>query len=300
MYLYILCTGLLFYTYSERFFWSFWRTPDDTIKNTIIGILLYSIAAYAFLFLIEKYNIKTKEGLFTVAFLYAFIIEGMIAGMLYSPFPLMLLVATIAVPWHIFVTIFLGWHYIPRLLQEQSSFKKYVTLMTLGVFWCIWSLGWFTLPGGNLYTAENYVLHALGTTVLALIAYYSITKLGKLYQPQYGAVEGWSIATLLLLLLIGLHFQTLPYSLPLSLIVVATTRYILKKQNTHKTDTLTIKFPSTTYSYTSIFILSGAAILCMLFLFNLHIRAQTAYIFAVPFSIYTCIWILRSTKTAST
>jgi hypothetical protein len=288
--LYIIATGTIFYVFSERYFWSFWRTAEDTTGATITGIIFYSLAAYSVLFLIDRYQINSKEGLLIVGLLFGFLIEGMMAGMLYTP--LLLLVITVALPWHAFVTLFLGWQYLPRVFGESGWKKKIVVASALAVAWFVWAIGWFVLPTAaiNAYTVENFITHGLLTTAV-LIALYQLTAwLGSRFVLTFKTYEAFVILGLLFLCLGLVHPATIVYSFPLSALVITGCVLLLRRQK------MVANPEPTVYTFTSaklgllwLFIIYALTSFLMLVAVGLKVKVMTAYAFACIFTIAT-VW----------
>lgn len=288
--LYILATGTIFYIFSERYFWSFWRTAEDTTGATITGIIFYSLAAYAVLFLIDRYQINSKEGLLVVGLLFGFLIEGMMAGMLYTP--LLLLVVTVALPWHAFVTLFLGWQYLPRVFGEPSWKKKIAVASALAVTWFVWAIGWFVLPTAaiNAYTVENFIAHGLFTTTALIAAYLFTAWLRSRFTLTFKTYEGFVITALLFVCLGLVHPTTIMYSFPLSALVITGCVLLLRRQKLVANPELPVyTFTSAKRGLLWLFGIYALATFFMLVAVGLEIKVMTAYLFAAVFSIAT-VW----------
>ncbi len=219
-YLYIIATGSIFYLFSERYFWSFWRNGEDNLSGTLWGIVFYSVAAYAVLFLIDRYKVSTKEGLVVVGLLYGFIIEGMIAGMLYTP--LLPMIILVALPWHALVTVLFGWHYLPKIISEAKINKKITVSLGLGMMWCLWAIGWFTLPDAieYSYSISNFIIHGLLTTVCLVFVYLLTAWIRSFFEITFKTYEGYMILILLFTFLGLVHPGTITVSFPLSIAVI--------------------------------------------------------------------------------
>lgn len=289
-FLYILATGSIFYVFSERYFWSFWRTAEDTTGATITGIIFYSLAAYAVLFLIDRYQINSKEGLLVVGLLFGFLIEGMMAGMLYTP--LLILVVTVAIPWHAFVTVFLGWQYLPQVFSAASWKKKLGVTIALAAAWFVWAIGWFVLPTAaiNSYTVENFIIHGLLTTAGLIVAYLFTAWLRSRFTLSFKPYEGLVILVLLFLCLGLVHPATIAFSFPLSAVVITGGVLLLRRQKQVLRPELPVyTFLSAKLGLFWLFGIYALASFLMLIAVGLEVKVMTAYLFAVVFSIAT-LW----------
>ncbi len=285
--------------FSERYFWSFWRTAEDTTSATITGIIFYSLAAYTVLFLIDRYQINSKEGLLIVGLLFGFLIEGMMAGMLYTP--LLLLVVTVALPWHVFVTLCFGWQYLPRVFGEPGWKKKIAVASALAVAWFAWAIGWFVLPTAaiNAYTVENFIVHGLLTTGGLILVYLLTAWLKLRFVLTFKTYEAFVILGLLFLCLGLVHPTTIGYSFPLSAAVITGCVLLLRRQKlVTNPDVPVYAFASAKLGLLWLFIIYALTSFLMLVAVVLQVKVMTAYLFAVVFSImtgwygYKSVWYL--------
>lgn len=208
----ILAHGFIFFALSERFFWAFWRPGQDTTSSIVVGILSYSLLAYTFLFLVDRFKISGERTLLIAACAYSFLAESVLSGMIYSP--QFLLVIAIAIPWHALVTILFGWYFLPRLLMKSLP-QIIATLIGLGTLFSYWAVGWFSLPGHELLSLENFIVHAFATTLLLIGGYVLKGYLHSKAVFQYSSQEGW------VLFFIGVAIIIFPPLYPAPLVLSA-------------------------------------------------------------------------------
>ncbi len=146
---------------------------EDNIELMLWGLIFYTVAAYVFLIVREKFKLSTVSELLIVGLLYGVIIEGVIVGELYAD-PIG--TVFVALPWHALVTVLIGWYAIPLWLTMHSYLKQAMWALVFSASWFVWSIGMhyeFGKPDSAIPSAsldiENYAAHALFTfTLLAL------------------------------------------------------------------------------------------------------------------------------------
>lgn len=200
-----LATGYIWYFFSERVFWSFWRVTDSPLS--LVGTLLvYSIAAYVCLELIVRYKVRNVWSVFILGSIFGWLIEGVFAMTFFGvdgiPFPYT--ISWTALAWHALISVGIGWFLFQHALLNSLRWALFVSI-GLGSLWGAWSLEW-AQQGAVAPTPPRFFLHAVIATLLLMLAQ-------RAYHRYRGARFAASIRELQFLgILIGGYFlfMTLP------------------------------------------------------------------------------------------
>ena len=79
----VLSLGYILYFFSERVFWSFWK-QEETILVTILGVILYSLVAYAIILIIKFFKVKNIYSIFITGAIFGWLDEGLLTTTLYG------------------------------------------------------------------------------------------------------------------------------------------------------------------------------------------------------------------------
>jgi hypothetical protein len=192
-------TGYILYFYSERVFWSFWRT-DDSILTALMTWAVYSIVAEICLLAICAFKVRSLPALFIVGALLGWLVEGVFAGTIFGaggiPFPITLSWTGLA--WHGLISVMAGW--VGMQLALLNSMRQTLMLNTaLGVFWGLWSVSW---PNAGAIASTVFLFHAVAATAGLLLAHRAYNALqASRVNPSH--IEIWVLATLGLLYFCG-------------------------------------------------------------------------------------------------
>ncbi len=134
---FLLLSALVMLFFSEKMYWY--------VQGYAIGeiLILYSFGAYLVFWSIEYYKVNDFWSLFLSAMLYALLIEGI--------FTALIIVAGLAGPiltsyyfgWHSLLSVVFGWYFLRKWLIEESTMKLLISSILTGVFWGLWSLGYW-------------------------------------------------------------------------------------------------------------------------------------------------------------
>lgn len=176
-----IATGYIWFFYSERVFWSFWREGEDTIFFFFLTWMIYTIAAYICLILIQEFRVRSVWAMFLVGAFFGWLIEGVFAMTLFGAeglvFPLT--ISWTGLAWHAIISVILGWYVLQKALIHSFKRTFWVSAL-LGIFWGAWSIFW-SLDNVELVPIEAYALHAFAITLILLCvqrAYYVLNATG--------------------------------------------------------------------------------------------------------------------------
>ncbi len=135
---------ILMYT-SEHVFWAHVR-PEDTLKDWLIGWVVYSLAGYVVLALIRAARIRTVWALYLAAAVFGWLVEGVFVQTTYDDLPLS--ISWTGLAWHALLSVGVGWFGFRAALKQ--SFGATARLATLaGTFYGLWAIALWAEPGGR-------------------------------------------------------------------------------------------------------------------------------------------------------
>lgn len=164
----VLGTGYIFVYFSEHLFWARVR-PDDTLPGWLGAWIAYSLAAFVFLHLIERFRIHEKWSLFLAGAIFGWLAEGVIVQTTYEALPLSISFTGLA--WHALITVWIGWYVSRRALTSPASLRTFGLFAAIGIFYSLWAINWWLEPDGGVATLAEFSLYTLMTTLLVALAY---------------------------------------------------------------------------------------------------------------------------------
>jgi hypothetical protein len=201
-----IATGYIWFFYSERVFWSFWRRGEDTFGSFFATWAVYAIAAYICLILIQQYKARSVWAMFLVGAFFGWLVEGVFAMTLFGaegiPFPFT--ISWTGLAWHAIISVVLGWYVLQQALTHSFKRTAWVSGM-LGIFWGTWSIFW-SLERAEVVPVDAYVLHAFAVTVILICMQCMYGWLG---MQQFSATRLEKI-TVGLLAVLWFGFVTVP------------------------------------------------------------------------------------------
>jgi len=177
-----LATGYIWFFYSERVFWSFWRVGEDAPFFFLLGWLLYSVAVYICLILIQEFRVRSVWAMFLVGAFFGWLIEGVFVMTLFGaegiPFPLT--ISWTGLAWHALISVVLGWYVLQQALLHSFTRTAWVSAL-LGLFWGVWSIFW-SLDNVEMVSVEAYALHAFLITGIFICMQRAYARLGAQFS----------------------------------------------------------------------------------------------------------------------
>lgn len=158
-----LALGYVLFFWSERAFWSFWRTGDQP-PDLAITWLAYSLLAAIAVALARTYRVATGGAVFLVGAVYGWLAEGGIVDTLYggpgNPFPLS--VSWTGLAWHALLTVGLGWVWMGSALRSRDARAIVLRSAAMGAGWGLWAVWWQREVGAEFPTTPAaFAAHAL-------------------------------------------------------------------------------------------------------------------------------------------
>jgi hypothetical protein len=161
-------TGYIFVYFSEHLFWARVR-PDDSLKNWISAWIAYSLMAFVFLHLIERFRVCERWSLFLAGAAFGWLAEGLVVQTTYESLPLSISFTGLA--WHALITVWLGWYAVRRALTAPASLRTFGRFATIGLCYSLWAITWWLEPDGGIATLAEFSSYILTITALVVFAY---------------------------------------------------------------------------------------------------------------------------------
>jgi|GEM_PF-5215448 len=276
----ILAYALILFVFSERLFWAFWR-PEDSFPEAISTFSFYFVLACAFLVISFRARVVSVSGLVLVGLVYAYLTEGVVAGIFYDPVALF-----VALPWHILMSIFLGLFVLPRFLSTASLLKRIFVLIIGGVTYAVWVIG-MIFEYGDTVTLERFMLNIFGSTLLLACGYalsLAISKKIVTFSLREMQVLG-GIFVIYLFLTYGV--TAFPPFLVLILLLVFVLNRLKKIESSEiasdkRENVNVLKIPSFTVgNYFLLFLVPIISSFIVAFAVAMNLRIETAFIFVI-------------------
>ena len=161
-------TGYIFVYFSEHLFWARVR-PDDSLGGWLATWIAYSLAAFVFLHLVERFRVREKWSLFLAAAVFGWLAEGVIVQTTYEMLPLSISFTGLA--WHALITVWIGWYAVRRALISPASLSTFGRFATIGLCYSLWAINWWLEPDGGVATLAEFSSFILTITALVALAY---------------------------------------------------------------------------------------------------------------------------------
>jgi hypothetical protein len=164
----VLGTGYIFVYFSEHLFWARVR-PDDSLNNWIGAWIAYSLAAFVFIHIVERFRVREKWSLFLAAAIFGWLAEGVIVQTTYEMLPLSISFTGLA--WHALITVWIGWYAVRRALTSPASIRTFGRFAAIGACYSLWAITWWLEPDGGVATLGEFSSFILTITALVALAY---------------------------------------------------------------------------------------------------------------------------------
>lgn len=178
-----LAIGFIFYFWSERVFWSFWRA-GDSLQDAVTTWLAYSLIAAVTIALMRTYRVASFAPLFLTGAVYGWLTEGVLVDTTYgngtNPLPLSL--SFTGLSWHALLSVCLGWWWLGKALAAHDFRMIARRSSLLGIGWGLWGIWWQTEPKAiPSLSPAAFLVHAFGYSLLFCVAWL---VLGRLRAPS--------------------------------------------------------------------------------------------------------------------
>jgi len=231
-----LLNGFIMFFYSERLFWTIYRS-EDSIQDHIITWLFYSAVTFIFLWAVKHFRVRNLWALFIAGALYGWLVEGVLAWTLYgtepsAPFPLSISVTSLS--WHALITVMVGWYYVRKTLLQNNLAKTAMVAALIGLYWGAWSMFLWRENPPVITPTYKFFLYALVMTSLLILSYWLIDRCHPAHITPGKFGLGFCAFVLLGFFIIqnivNLGFRPLLILTPLLLLIYFTLRRNRKKE----------------------------------------------------------------------
>ena len=209
----VLANGYILFFFSERVFWSFWRTGDN-LGEFLITWLVYCLLGWVFLILVRQFRIASFAPLFLSGAVFGWLAEGLVVDTLYggaeNPFPLS--VSFTGLAWHALLSVGVGWYVIGKALIDDRPARIVMVSLLTGIGWGLWAIWWSSEPGPQAdMSVRGFAAHALTCTGPLLVSWTVLGLAGpKWFQPR--RAEKVILFGLVLLVFLGVRVPATPRS----------------------------------------------------------------------------------------
>ena len=243
--IYVLLTSLIL-TFSSEF--TYWYGHEF---NIILMILYYSIATYAFLWVIQKFKIQNFPGLFIAATIFSYLVEGGLFGVLLYEGGLFSTWGIIYPPGsHGLISVMLGFYYFRKLMLENRMVSLSMWCIGYGIYWGLWTPAYWLEKSTDfaiteVWPLETFLMYAFFITFFFALSHYLLGWFRSIQFPKWLNITAMIIGLVLLsLTFIGVPFAPLKI-LPLVGILIFVLVIYKKRQkgNTNMIELLEGKIP---------------------------------------------------------
>lgn len=207
----ILSTTYILIYYSEFMFWARYKPADMTPLDLLVTYSAYCLAAFIFLFIITKFQVRTIWALFLAGSVYGWLIEGVIVQTAYEDLPLSISFTGLA--WHALISVIIGWYYVRKVLLENSYRKTIRTSLLIGLFYGLWSICWW-VEDGVVTPLSEFSSYIVITSIVLIISYWIHDKVqsGPFHPQKIGRGFAAAIAILFFIFVV--------IQLPIALVIL--------------------------------------------------------------------------------
>ncbi len=134
---FMILSTLIVVFFSEKMYWY--------IQGYALGelVLFYFFGVYIFIWSIDYFQVNDFWSLFLSAMLYSLYVEGILTGLITAAGLAAPILAFYYYGWHSLISIVFGWYLLRKWLLEGNDLKLFISSSLMGVFWGLWSLGYW-------------------------------------------------------------------------------------------------------------------------------------------------------------
>ncbi|MBS3146197.1 hypothetical protein J4471_00710 [Candidatus Woesearchaeota archaeon] len=271
----VLALGFILYFFSERVFWSFWK-PDETFGGTILGVIFYSLVAYAIILIISYFKVNNIYSIFITGAIFGWLDEGLLTTTLYgiegSPFPAS--ISWTGLAWHALISFTIGFYLIKLYINKNQKTKLVLLSIFIGLFWALWSIFWKSEDPSLNIPFDGFLIHAFVSSLLLIISFIYFNKSIKEFNPRLA--EKIIIPLLLVIYFITVTYPTNPTSIVILPILLVLAFLILYKNKKMESDNIFANKTSNNYfNYIILIIIPIVASASYYLIYNLKIVFQS-------------------------
>jgi hypothetical protein len=164
-----LLTGYLLCYYSEWMFWAGQARSVDLL-DYLFTWLAYSFLAYLFLLTVRYFRVHSLWAVFLAGAVYGWLGEGVLVQTMYDTFPLN--ISWTGLAWHALISVLGGWYFM-----RLSTKSALLTSILLGLFYGVWSSGWWI--EAQTATPDAQFVYNMSLGIGLLVAYAGLNRLNE-------------------------------------------------------------------------------------------------------------------------
>lgn len=198
-----LVNGFILFFFSERLFWSVWRS-GDSVAELLVTWLAYSTAAYLFLSIVRYFRINDLWSLYLAGAIYGWLIEGGLIHTLYgteesAPFPISISITGLS--WHALISVLAGWYATLNALSSRQPQWTAIIAAGVGAFWGCWATFLWHENPPEVTSVGDFFAYAVTMTCMLAGAWWLNFRVGLMhFRP------GWP-GTLLCAAVLGVFYS---------------------------------------------------------------------------------------------
>jgi hypothetical protein len=169
----VLANGYILFFFSERVFWSFWRSKDP-LSEFLVTWFAYCLLGWIFLDLVRRFKVASFPSLYLCGAVFGWVGEGVVVDTLYgdptNPFPLS--ISWTGLAWHALLSVGVGWYLIGNALTQEKPTRTAWISLAVGGGWGLWAVWWQAELGMETNTSVlGFAVHALLCSIPFLLSW---------------------------------------------------------------------------------------------------------------------------------
>ncbi|MHB0998948.1 MAG: hypothetical protein ACYC27_06850, partial [Armatimonadota bacterium] len=276
--LYILSTGSIFVVFSELMFWGHYDFARKTLTDLVPTVILYSILAYAFLYVLQSFKVRNLWALFLAGAVYGWLDEGVIVQTMYQDFPLNISFTGLA--WHALITVCGGWYLFRASVKKNRPLITAWVSSAAGIIWALWSVWWW-VDKGIVTPVYVYTAYALITSLILIGALWISNSISP-SALRFTRREGIILAVLFLMyyafVTVKADLKSL-YVLPICLGLAFYALNMNRKTETGNDLIESLTCRVSVWNYIAVLLLPFFSSAVYALLYYLHLRLPTGMVF---------------------
>jgi len=206
-------TGYILFYFSELAFWAKYdpQAPEGmTFPDVLLTLFAYSVLAFIFLSVIQRFRVRSVWALFLAGALYGWLGEGVLVQTMYEDLPMSLSFTGLA--WHALISVLVGWYLIRKVLLENSYRNVLLLSSVIGALYGLWAIFWWLEPGHRVVPLSEFSAYTFITTTF-LIASYWIYDAIQPFSLHTSRIAAWVLGSAIAVLFALGTLRTNPFAL---------------------------------------------------------------------------------------
>ncbi len=270
-----LITGYIFFYFSELAFWARPK-PEDNLLNWLETWLAYSVMAFLFLVVIQKYRVRSLPALFLAGAFFGWLGEGIVVQTAYDSLPLSISFTGLA--WHGLITVLAGWYGL-QLALRKSMKKALIYSLLIGVFIWLWGVSWFYEEPTTIVEPATFGVYIFVSTILLGISIFISSRV-FIVPVTYPKWTIWIVAAIFIILY-GLILISGNYLALILIPLLAILHFTLTKNSQTETNENILVFlsdPVPWMRYVALLLIPASAALLYTFYYHSGFKLPTNWL----------------------